>query len=77
MSPSEFSKAVQDLGFPSISDVALFFGASDRTGRRWAVTGPPRTVEMCLVAMRVTGLTPPALAEAVGLCRRRRAKRTA
>ena len=77
MSPAQYLQITQEVGFSDDTAIIRFFGVNERTHRRWKVSGPPRSVEICLVAMSVSGLQPPALAEAVGLYARGRRKAAA
>lgn len=63
MTPAEYLAALDRLGFAQtglesdagISAAGRFFGVAPRTGRAWAVDGPPNPVAVCLRLMLAEG----------------------
>ena len=49
MTPNAYRAAIERLGL-SQGGAGEFLGASERTSRRWAADGAPRSVELALLA---------------------------
>lgn len=49
MTPDAYRSAIERLGLSQVG-AGEFLGASERTSRRWAADGAPRSVELALLA---------------------------